>query len=137
MKPIVRNIIAVVAGWILGSIVNGGLIQVGMSVYPVDVDPNDWDALAAFLENAPSKHFIFPYLAHALGTLVGAFVAAMISKNRKLSIALIVGGIFFVGGVLVNIILPAPSWFVVADLISYIPMAFIGYFLAKSLRRKK
>ncbi|MFA7688412.1 MAG: hypothetical protein WCY25_11155 [Moheibacter sp.] len=47
MKPILRNILAVIAGWIVGSIVNMGLIKLGYGIYPIEgVDPNDMNALA-------------------------------------------------------------------------------------------
>ena len=42
MNPIVKNIIAVVVGWIAGSIVNIGLINAGSTIIPMEgEDPND------------------------------------------------------------------------------------------------
>lgn len=138
MKPIIRNILAVIAGWLVGAVVNGAIIQIGMTLYPIDVDPNDMKAMAQFFENADSKHFIFPFIAHASGTLVGAFSAALISKNRKVGVALIIGGLFFIGGLMMIILWPAPSWFIAMDLIAaYLPMALLGAFIAKSLKRRR
>ena len=138
MKPIVRNIIAVVIGLIVGNFVNLALIQVGYSVFTIDVDVNDMKALGKFLENADSKYFIFPFLAHAFGTLTGAFTAALFSKNRKMGVALIIGGFFLIGGIMVSFFIPAPSWFISMDLIvAYIPMGLLGGFMAKRLFKKK
>lgn len=138
MKPIVRNTIAVVVGLVVGNIVNISLIQAGYSVFPTGIDNDDMDALAKFLEDADSKFFIFPFIAHAAGTLIGAIVAALISKNRKVTVALIVGTFFLLGGIAISFIIPAPSWFVAMDLIAaYFPMALIGALLVKSLRRKR
>jgi hypothetical protein len=103
----------------------------------MDIASNDMEAFAAFLENADSKYFIFPFIAHALGTLVGAFVAALISTNRKAAVALTVGVFFLLGGITMSLLVPAPNWFIAMDLIAaYIPMALLGAFVARSLRRK-
>jgi hypothetical protein len=138
MKPIVRNTIAVVVGLVVGNIVNLSLIQAGYSVFPTGIDVNDMEALAKFLEDADSKFFIFPFIAHAAGTLFGAIVAAIISKNRKVTVALIIGAFFLLGGIAMSFLLPAPSWFIAMDLIAaYFPMALIGAMIAKGLRRKR
>jgi len=128
-NPIVKNILAVIAGWLIGSFVNGGLVQVGYSVYPLEgVDTSDFAALGEALSTAGSEHFIFPYLAHALGALVGGLVAYLIadSKNKR-NMALVVGLIFLLGGIAVNVMVPAPTWFKALDILTaYIPMAWIG-----------
>ena len=136
MPPILRSILAVVIGWIVGSAVNMGLVSVGHSVYPLEgVDINDMEALAAAMPNFTAEQFIFPFLAHALGTLVGAAVAALIASRHRMRVALIVGAIFFVGGIVVNFMLPAPTWFKALDIIlAYLPMAWIGGRIGLSLR---
>lgn len=128
MNPTLRNIIAVVAGWIGGSIVNMGLVQTGSYLLPIEgIDPNDMDALAKVLPTLSYEYFIFPFLAHALGTLAGAVIAAWIAANRKMTFAFVIGGFFLVGGIVVNYMLPGPVWFAVLDiLVAYIPMAWIG-----------
>lgn len=138
MKPIVRNIIAVVLGLIVGNVVNFMLIGMGHSVFPLDIDPNDMEAFADFMKDADAKYLIFPFLAHALGTLVGAFIAALFAKTKKVGVALIVGGFFFLAGIIVNFMIPGPIWFKLMDLfVAYIPMAFLGAILAKRLRKKR
>lgn len=128
MNPIIRNILAVVVGWLGGSIVNMGLVQIGHAVFPIDgVDPNDMEALAAAMPNLGFEYFIFPFLAHALGTLVGAAIAGWIAANRKMTFSLAIGGLFLIGGIMVNVMLPGPTWFAVLDIVvAYIPMAWIG-----------
>lgn len=138
MKPIVRNVLAVIAGWLIGVVVNSTIVQLGMSTYPKNVDINDMESLGKFLDNAGAIYFVYPFLAHAIGTLVGGFLAGLISKNRKYGTALIVGALFFVGGSIMVFILPAPGWFVSLDLVvAYFPMALLGAFLAKRMRRKR
>ena len=125
---IIRNILAVVVGWAVGSALNMGLITAGHSIFPLEgVDPNDMEALATAMSTASSEHFLFPFLGHALGTLFGAIVAAIIAANHKMKFALGVGVLFLLGGIMVNYMIPGPIWFTVADIaLAYIPMAWIG-----------
>ena len=45
-----------------------------------------------------TKHFISPFLAHALGSLAGAFLAAKIALSHQMKIALVIGAFFSLGG---------------------------------------
>lgn len=125
---ILRNILSIIAGWLVGSVVNMGLIRIGHSLFPIEgVGPNDIDALAAAMPGLGFEYFIFPFLAHALGTLVGAIVAALVAATHKMKFALAIGALFMVGGILATFMLPAPTWFVVTDLLlAYVPMAWLG-----------
>lgn len=128
MNPIIRNILAVIVGWLGGSVVNMGLIKLGHIIAPIEgVDPNDMEALAEVLPTLDFEYFIIPFQAHALGTLAGALIAGLIAKNHKMKMALTVGLLFLIGGILINYMLPGPVWFIIVDVvIAYIPMAWIG-----------
>jgi len=108
------------------------LIQVGHSIFPIkDIDPNDMSAYAAIMPTLEFHYFIFPFLAHALGTFVGAFIAGLIASKNKMTFSLSIGGLFLLGGIAVNYLLPGPLWFTILDiLIAYIPMAWLGGNLA-------
>ena len=139
MHPILRNILAVIVGWLIGSAINMGLIQIGHQIYPLEgVDINDMDALASVMPTLSYEYFIFPFLAHALGTLSGAMVAALIAKKHRMITALIVGLLFLLGGIAVNIILPGPTWFSALDIvIAYLPMAWVGRKLAGNILKSR
>ncbi|MCF8237777.1 MAG: hypothetical protein K9I85_06450 [Saprospiraceae bacterium] len=129
MNPILRNVLAVAAGFILGSVVNMGLIMIGGSIVPppAGVDPSDMESIKASMHLYQPIQFLFPFLAHALGTLSGAYLAARLGASRKQILALIIGVVFLLGGVAAANMLPAPSWFVVTDLLlAYLPMAWVG-----------
>jgi len=128
MNPILRNILAVIAGWLGGSIVNMGLIKMGHNILPITgIDPNDMNALAEVMPTLEPKYFLFPFLAHAIGTLVGAIIAGVIAVNNKMKFSLAIGGLFLLGGIAINYMLPGPTWFAATDiLLAYIPMAWIG-----------
>lgn len=127
---------AVVIGWTSGSALNMGLISLGGVVFPMqNVDPNSMESLAQFMATADVKYFLFPFLAHALGTLLGALVASVIAvKATKMTMAYVVGGMFFLGGIAVNYLITGPAWFTALDLIvAYLPMALLGGKIGKGL----
>jgi len=129
MKSIIRNIVAVIAGFIVGSIVNMGLIMLGPSVIPPPegADVTSMEGLRSSIHLFEPANFIFPFLAHALGTLAGAMTAAFIGVTNKLTLALVVSVCFLIGGIVNVILLPSPMWFNVLDLVgAYIPMGWIG-----------
>lgn len=129
MNPIIKNIIAVIVGIVVGSAVNMGIVMISGSIIPPPEggDITTMEGLKATMHLFEPKHFVFPFLAHALGTLVGAFVAAKIAASHKIKMALIIGAFFFVGGVVNISMLGGPIWFSVLDLaVAYIPMAFLG-----------
>ena len=133
MNPVVKNILAVVAGALIGSAVNMGLVMVSGSIIPPPegVDMTTPEGLKAAMPLMEAKHFIFPFLAHALGTLAGAFLAVKIGASNKLRLALIIGFLFMAGGISAAIMIPGPTWFLALDLVvAYVPMAYLGWILA-------
>jgi hypothetical protein len=129
MNPVIKNILAVVAGLLFGSVVNMGLIMISGAVIPPPegADVTTIDGLKASMHLFEPKHFIFPFLAHALGTLAGAFLAATIAADNKMRFAWVVGIFFLLGGIANVVMLPSPAWFSIVDLVgAYIPMAFLG-----------
>lgn len=139
MHPIFKNILAVLAGIVGGSAINMGLIMVSGSIIPPPegVDPTNMESLKASMHLFEAKHFIFPFLAHALGTLGGAFLAALIAVNHKMKFATAIGVFFLIGGIANTFMLPSPIWFTILDLVAaYIPMAWLGGTIAGGVCRK-
>lgn len=132
---ILRNVLALIGGFIIGAIVNMGLIVIGPQVIPSPegIDQTTEEGLRAGMALLEPKHFIFPFLAHALGTLVGAFFCARIAATRKRELALVIGFIFLSGGASMIYMMGGPLWFQILDLgFAYIPMAILGWILARS-----
>lgn len=140
MKKAIRNVLAVLLGLVLGSVVNMGLIMTGGDVIPPPegADVTTIEGLRASMHLFEAKNFVFPFLAHALGTFIGALLAALIAATYKMRYAFGIGAAFMLGGIINSFLLPAPSWFIVLDLVgAYIPMAWFGGKLALGLHRKK
>jgi len=139
MDPIFKNILAVIAGYIVGALVNFGLLSLGMSVIPapVGVDMSDVNSMKENMHLFEFKHFITPFLAHALGTLAGAFTAAKIAGKYKFQIAMAVGALFLLGGIAMVMMTPSPTWFTITDLgLAYFPMAWLGAKLGGAANRQ-
>ncbi len=123
-----RNILAVIAGLLVGSVVNMGLIMLSWAIYPLPegTTPNDPEAFAAYVKSLPAAALLIVLAAHAGGAFVGGFVASLIAKHSNVLLGAIVGGFFLAGGVMNLLMLPSPLWFSIADLVSYIPSAVLG-----------
>jgi hypothetical protein len=137
MPKLLRIVLAVVLGLVAGSIVNMGLIMISGEVIPPPsgADITTMEGLKASLHLFEPKHFLFPFLAHAIGTLVGAFIAVLIAPDKSRMVAYIVGGVFLLGGIANMFVLPGPAWFNAVDIVlAYIPTAWLGHALAFGIR---
>jgi hypothetical protein len=127
MKTIFINILVLLGGCIFGSAVNMGLIITGNQLMPMTDGMNPMDATMWEI-----KYFLFPFLAHAIGTLSGAFIAARFAASYHMILANCIGVFFLFGGISMVFIMPAPVWFIVADpSLAYIPMGLFGWKLSR------
>ncbi len=127
MKQVLKNIAIVILGIIIGMIINIGVIILGGIIFPPSESFEPMNAI-----NWDYKYFIFPFLAHSIGTLSGAFIVSKLSNRFSIILPLIVGFYFLSGGIYMITILPAPTWFILLDVIlGYIPMALLGWKISK------
>lgn len=129
MPSLLRNILALVIGIVLGSAVNMALITLSPSIIvpPPGVNVRDATSLAASMHLFEARHFAMPFLAHAMGTLVGALAACLIAATYKRQLAYAIGAVFLAGGIAASFMIPAPKWFIALDLLlAYIPMAWLA-----------
>lgn len=130
---ILRNLFAVIIGVVAGCAVNWALVIASPHVIPLPegADPQD---LSTSIHLFEPRHFVFPFLAHALGTLVGAFLAYLVAASYRSLFAYAIGVFFLVGGIAACFLIPAPIWFIVLDLAAaYIPTAFIATQLGRRI----
>jgi len=136
VNSIVRVILAIVVGIVLGGVVNMGLILLGPSIIPPPpgVDMSSAESMAASMHLFKPQHLLFPFLAHALGTLAGAIAAYWLAGTRQLFAAYVIGVVFLLGGIAATFMIPAPLWFILLDLgFAYMPMAWLGTKLGQRL----
>jgi hypothetical protein len=131
MNPTIKNVLAAIIGVIVGSAVNMSIINISGSLIapPAEADLTTMEGLKASIHLFEPKHFLFPFLAHAIGTLVGAILAVLIAATHKKLFAFIIGGIFFIGGAVNIVVLPSPIWFSMLDLVvCYFPMGYLAWY---------
>lgn len=134
MNPILKNVLAVVTGIIVGMVVNMGIIQLSGSIIPLPegIDPSNADSLKENIHLLQAKHFIMPFLAHALGTLAGAYTVARLAATHHMKFALGIGAFFLLGGLAAIQMIGGPLWFNILDIVgAYIPMGWLGGRLAQ------
>ena len=128
MKLVLRNVAAFVIGIVAGTGVNMAFIALGPALIPppAGVNMSDAASLSSSIHLLEPRHFIFPFLAHALGTFAGAAVAYLIANNRA-AMAWVIGVFFLLGGIAACVMIAAPAWFMAVDLLfAYLPMAWLG-----------
>lgn len=133
MKPVHTIILGVIGGIVVGFIVNMGLVTAGPFVIPLPdgADTSTTEGLREAMKSFTPANFVFPFLAHALGTLAGAFVAAKLAARHHMKVAMGLGVFFLLGGIAAVIMLGGPVWFIATDLlVAYLPMAWLGAKLA-------
>lgn len=128
-----RNLAAFLVGAVVCLLGNGLLLNVMMQMIPPPAGFNLNQVESFRLLEA--KHLLSPFVAHAVPSLVGAMVAALLAGSRPGRVGMAVGGLHLAGGIVAAFLVPAPWWFVVLDLsVAYLPMAYLGVALAERLR---
>jgi hypothetical protein len=139
MKNILRALLALVVGVVLGASVNMALVVAGPSVIPPPpgMDMGDAKSLAANAHLLEARHFVFPFLAHAVGTLAGAIAAFLIAGRHGVVVAYVIGVVFLAGGIAASFMIPAPAWFIALDLlVAYLPMAWLATTIGGRLKAR-
>ena len=138
MSNWLRNALALIAGIAIGGGVNMALIAISPALIPppAGVDVNDVESLSKGMHLFEPRHFVMPFLAHAVGTLAGALAAYLLAATYNAQIAYAIGAIFLCGGVAASFMLPAPAWFIVLDLVvAYLPMAWLGIRMGRAMKQ--
>jgi hypothetical protein len=140
MPNSLRNVLAVIAGIVIGSIANIALITIGPSIIPppAGVDVSSAEGLSKAMHLFEPRHFIMPFLAHAVGTLAGAIAAYLIAASYKVPLAYLIAALFLCGGIAASFMIPVPKWFIAVDLLAaYLPMAWLGTQIGTRLKQDK
>ncbi len=135
MKRVVE-ISILIASILLGGLLNGKIIEIQSLFIPLPpgADFSTEESFKSSIKLLSAKHFIFPFLAHAMGTLLSGTLAVLFLKHSdRLKYYLwIIGGLFFAAGTYMVAILPAPVWFNLLDLtMAYFPMVWLPYYLLR------
>ncbi len=121
-----RSILAVVLGLVLQVLVTSAIHLVGGLLWPSGPLPQtaaEWEALMAKM---PLEAKLFVILAHSMGALAGAALAARIARRAPVKHGMIVGALVMAAGLGNLLMIPHPTWMWIADLSLYLPAAYAG-----------
>jgi hypothetical protein len=137
----IRKILAVLLAVVFGSVFNMAIVTLSHTVYPLPegIDPNDFDAFQAHVEahGMPTGALLLVLVAHAGGSLVSGLVCGLIAKRPWYAAAGAIGFLWMCGGITMLMMLPAPVWFAVTDVVLYIPAALAGVRLGGGWTRSR
>ena len=125
----IKSILSVILGLIIGNITIMGLHYLGIYFYPLPegVDMSDMTAIAEYVKIAPLGSLLIVMLAHIGGTFIAGLSTTLLSK--EIIIAYVVGGFFTIMGIWNLYLLPHPMWFNI-EVVLYLPAAIFGFKLS-------
>lgn len=108
----IRSVLAVIAGLAIGMVANMALVMLNITLHPLPdgVDFNDAEGLSAYFATLPFLAYLMVLLAHLSQAFFGAWAAALISRRHAMAVAMVVGVLTLVGGVLNMQQMPLPAW---------------------------
>ena len=121
----IRDIISVIVGIIVGMFSIMSLHYLGMIFYPLPegVNINNLEEISKYISVAPIGSLLFVMFAHIAGTFISGISAALISKN--IIPIYIIGGFFTLSGIYNIYILSHPTWFYI-EIFLYFPAAIFA-----------
>jgi len=127
MWPLIRSVLAVIAGFVAASAVmmvvetaNGRLLYPELGKRAEGV--TDIQEIKAILASAPTGALVVVIVGWALGGVAGGFLATLISRKPPGGHALVLGALLTLAGVANNLMLPPPFWFWIATFV-VLPLA--------------
>jgi len=77
---------------------------------PEGLKYSDTQGMTEYIATLPMIAFVLIMVAHLSQAFVGGWVAARISKNRLMLVAMIVGSLSLIGGLINVWMMPVPAW---------------------------
>ena len=122
-----RNTIAVIAGFIGGGIFVFVFEAIGHVIYPIPegLDISKPGAIANYVSTAPVGAILFVLFAQSAGSFFGGLITGLIATAR-IPTALVYGMLALVMASLNAFMIPHPAWFLVPSLLLPIPLSLLG-----------
>ncbi|MDP2386264.1 MAG: hypothetical protein Q8M29_07825 [Bacteroidota bacterium] len=128
-----KRIVSILGGLAAAVAVIALVEMIGHMIFatPVPADMKTKEEMAAYVANLPLGAFMSVLIAMALGSFTGGFVATKINKENGKVNSTLVAIILMTLGIVNLVMIPHPTWFMVVNLLLYVPFAWIGFRLAK------
>ena len=133
-----RDIFAVLVGWIVGMAANMAFVFLSVALYPMPegITFNNKEGFAAYIETLPLTAFLIVLVAHVSQAFFGGLAAAKISKKRRVTVAMIIGVLSLIGGYINMQSIPLPTWMWI-EMPLYLVFAWLAAYLVIAYDRKK
>jgi hypothetical protein len=128
MPPIVRSVLAIFLGVISCFFLILAVEMLGQLVYPPPpgMDFSKPETVEAALKSVKPGQFAFVLAAWAIGTFIGAGIAARIAPNWKLAHGMVIGVLFLLASIGQMSMFPHPIWVWVIGVAEFLPVAYFG-----------
>ena len=109
---VIRNISAVVVGLVIGMAFNMAMVVLNTALHPMPagVGFDDPEGMAAYIATLPLMALVLVLMAHVGQAFFGGLVAAVISGNASMVVAMIVGVLSMLAGIANMLSMPLPAW---------------------------
>ena len=130
---ITKYVLPVVVGVMAGVI----LITFGeMGVHyiyplPAGIDMNDKAGLVAAMSKMPVNAFVLLLINYMVCAFLAGMIATLVAGRSAKIPAIVVGIALTLAGAFNMVMVPQPLWFSVINLLSYFPLAYLGYLSVK------
>jgi len=135
MRSVLRSIAAIVAGFVVASIVMMIVESInGRVLYPelgkLAEGMTDPEQIRALMATAPAGALLVVIVGWILGSFAGGWVTAWIAGRSTVLHGIVLGGLLTLAGIANNLMLPPPTWFWIVTLFAFVPPAYAGARLA-------
>lgn len=103
---------------------------------PPGLDMTDPTAVAAYAATVPVPALVLVLLGWTLGAFDGALAAALVTRSRARTVALVVGAVVVAGVVVNAMLIPHPAWLTALGVVLPLAAAYAAAQLAGRIRRR-
>lgn len=113
MNSVGKRNFGVTIGIVTGLLVNMIIVQVGMMVYPppVDLDPNDIEAMTDMIDRMPLGQLLFTYIGHLAQAGLGSIAGCLSNRQTASRTGALIGGVTAMFCMLNLLTVTHPVWF--------------------------
>lgn len=132
-----KNALAVVAGLLAAFVVFTVIEGLSSIIHPppAELDMKNPEMMKEYISALPLSAKIMVLAAYVIGSLVAGMVVAKVSKSSDKKLPIITGSILTVAAIVNLYMIPSPIWFVVINLLIYIPFVLLGH--SRVIRRQE
>jgi len=124
-----RYVLAVIGG-IIAAVVIIFIVEAASYMFfppPKGIDMENPEDVKRLIASAPVGSMIMVVVGWAIGAFVGGLVASVISVRHKSAMALTVGLLLMISGIINLYMFPHPLWMWIIGLAVNIPFAYFGF----------